>query len=251
MTRFAGRPQRVSFCVLAAILAAIPAARAYEGTGVRDGGTITGRVRVVGDVAPLPPQSVNKEMGTCGHAVRDDRLVVGDGGALEFAVVSVQGIAKGKPVPSTDLILHNRICAFVPHVTSATTGQTLQIVNDDPILHDAHAWLGQRTLFNLAIPRGRTVHHRLDDAGLIHINCNIRHTWMHAYVLVADDPYHTVTGPDGRFTITDVPAGNYRLTTWHEMLGTIETPVTVTAGATVTTDVDLSSVAAYPTEGNR
>jgi plastocyanin len=251
MTRFARRRHRVGLWVLAATFATVPGAHAYEGTGVTDGGTITGRVRVVGDVAPLPPQPVHKEMATCGHTVRDDRLVVGDGGALEFAVVRVKGIAKGKPVPSTDLVLHNRICAFVPHVMSATIGQTLQIVNDDPILHDAHAWLGQRTLFNLAIPRGRTVHHRLDDAGLVHINCNVRHTWMHAYVLVADDPYHAVTGPEGQFTITDVPAGNYRLTTWHEMLGTIETPVTVIAGETVTTHVNLSSVAAYPTEGNQ
>jgi hypothetical protein len=183
--------------------------------------------------------------------VRDDRLVVGSDGALQFGVVTVNGITKGKPVPRTDLVLHNRLCAFVPHVTSATRGQMLQIVNDDPILHDAHAWLGQRTLFNLAIPRGRTVHHSLGDAGLIHINCNVRHTWMHAYILVDEDPYHTVTGPDGRFTITDVPAGSYRLTTWHEMLGTIETPVTVTAGATVTADVDFPSVAPAADEGNR
>jgi plastocyanin len=251
MITFVGRNQRVSLWMLAAALAAASAAVAYEGTGVTDGGTITGRVRVVGDVVPLPPQPVHKEIASCGQTVRDDRLVMGSGGALQFAVVSVNGITKGKPVPTADVVLHNKTCAFVPHVTSATTGQTLQIVNDDPFLHDAHAWLGQRTLFNLAIPRGRTVHHPLDDAGLIHINCNVRHTWMHAYVLVADDPYHAVTGPDGRFTITDVPAGSYRLTTWHEMLGTIETPVTVAAGATVTADIDLPSVAPAPDEANR
>jgi hypothetical protein len=28
---------------------------------------------------------------------------------------------------------------------------------NDPFLHDAHAWLGPQTLFNLAIPRDRTV----------------------------------------------------------------------------------------------
>jgi len=237
---------RVRLWMLAAALAAAPAAVAYEGTGVTDGGTITGLVRVVGDVAPLPPQPVHKELGVCGQTVRDDRLVTGTAGALQFAVVTVNGITKGKPVPRTDVVLHNRLCAFVPHVTSATRGQMLEIVNDDPILHDAHAWLGERTLFNLAIPRGRTVHHPLGDAGLVHINCNVRHTWMHAYILVDDDPYHAVTGPDGRFTIADVPAGTYRLTAWHEMLGTIETPVTVTAGATVTANVDLPSVAPPP-----
>src|SRR5512144_1134426 len=125
--------QCVGLWVLATTFAAAAAAVAYEGTGVTDGGTITGRVRIVGDVVPLPPQPVHKEIATCGSTVRDDRLVVGDGGALQFAVVTVNGITKGKPVPQTDVALHNRLCAFVPHVTSATKGQMLQIVNDDPM----------------------------------------------------------------------------------------------------------------------
>lgn len=235
---------RTFFALLAATLAVTRPGFAYEGAPVTNGGTITGRVRVVGDVVPLPPQPVHKHVAECGRTVRDDRLVVGREGALEFAVVTLDGIVKGKPVPTAPVVLHNKICAFVPHVTSATTGQMLDIVNDDPFLHDAHAWLGQRTLFNLAIPRGRTVHRRLEDAGIVHVNCNVRHTWMHAYIVVADHPYHAVTGPDGRFTIGDVPAGGYRLTVWHEILGSVERPVTVSRGATATADVDLPAVAA-------
>jgi plastocyanin len=161
----------------------------------------------------------------------------------QFAVVRLDGITKGKPLPTAAVVLHNHVCAFVPHVMTASTGQSLEIVNDDPFLHDAHALLGQRTLFNLGIPRGRTVHHQLDEPGLIHINCNVRHTWMHAYLVVADHPYHAVTAADGRFSITDVPAGTYRLTVWHEILGSTERPVTVTAGGTVTADVDMPAVA--------
>jgi plastocyanin len=243
---FAGRCRRATLSVLTAALAVTRLGVAYEGAPVTNGGTITGRVRVVGDVVPLPPQPVYKHIAECGHTVRDDRLVFGKQGALEFAVVTLEGITKGKPVPTAPVMLHNKVCAFVPHVTSATIGQMLDIVNDDPFLHDAHAWLGQRTLFNLAIPRGHTVHHRLDDVGLIHVNCNVRHTWMHAYIAVADHPYHAVTGPDGHFTITEVPPGSYRVTVWHEMLGSTERPVTVTGGTTATVDVDLPAVAPSP-----
>ena len=243
---FAGRYRCAGLTALAATLAVARFGFAYEGLPITNGGTIAGQVRVVGDVIPLPPQPVYKHIAECGSTVRDDRLVVGLRGALEFAVVTLDGVTKGKPAPVAPVVLRNKACAFVPHVISATTGQMLDIVNDDPFLHDAHAWIGQRTLFNLAIPRDRTVHRQLEYPGIIHVNCNVRHTWMHAYIVVTDNPYHAVTGADGRFTITDVPAGKYRVTVWHEILGSVERPITVVAGVTTTVDVDLQAVAPPP-----
>jgi hypothetical protein len=73
-------------------------------------------------------------------------------------------------------------------VRSAAVGQTLEIHNSDPFLHDAHLWLGTRSLFNVGILPDHTRREPLADAGLIHINCNVRHTWMHAYVFVAENP---------------------------------------------------------------
>ena len=72
----------------------------------------------------------------------------------------------------------------------------------------------------------------LDDVGLVHINCNVRHTWMHAYVYVADNPYHGVTGADGRLVLEDVPVGRYTLSVWHEMLGSVDREVSVSSGQT-------------------
>jgi len=86
----------------------------------------------------------------------------------------------------------------------------------------------------------------LADAGLVHINCNVRHTWMHAWVFVADDPYHAVTGADGRFVIDQVPPGSYTLRVWHELLGSVDRPVTVEPGKTVSVDVALPVTAPLP-----
>ena len=44
-------------------------------------------------------------------------------------------------------------------------------------------------------------------------------------------------------TITDVPPGNYQLTVWHELLGTIDRPVTVPAGGVTIVNIDVPAVA--------
>jgi plastocyanin len=217
---------------------------AYQEKAIANGGRIVGTVRVTGDVTPLPAQPVFKEREFCGETVPDERLVVDPAGHLGNAVVHLAGIQAGKPVPRSETVhFDNRKCAFVPHVVAASVGQTLEIHNEDPFLHDAHALLGTETLFNLGIPKGRTVHHVLATPGIAHVNCNVRHTWMHAYLFVTDDPYHAVTDPGGRFVLEDVPPGTYTIAVWHEILGSRERQVTVAPGETATVDFALEAVA--------
>ena len=219
-------------------------ASAYRETVVANGGQIVGTVHVAGDITPLPQQPVFKEKDFCGETVPDERLVVDSAGNLGGAVIHLAGIEVGKGVPRSEPVrLDNRKCAFVPHVVAASVGQTLEMHNEDPILHDAHAILGPETLFNLAIPKGRTVHHVLETPGIAHVNCNVRHTWMHAYLFVADDPYLAVTDRSGRFVLDDVPPGTHTIAVWHELLGTSQRQVTVGQGETVTVDFQLSAVA--------
>ena len=226
------------------LVVTVAAEAAYRETQVTDGGGISGHVRVVGEFSPLPPQPVYKEKDYCGETVVDERLVTGAAGGVTGAVVHLVDVEAGKPVAKSDVVrLDNRGCAFVPHVTSASVGQILEMRNYDPFLHDAHALLGTRTLFNLAIPKGRTVHQSLTDAGIVHVTCNVRHTWMHAYLFVAEHPYHTVTDANGRFTLDEVPPGTYTLAAWHELLGSHEQKVTVGPGRTTAVDFELQAVA--------
>lgn len=224
-------------------LSSVPAF-AYHEQAVEDGGVIAGQVRVEGEVPALPPHEVYKHQETCGVKIPDERIIVGKDGALANVVVYLKEVWAGKPIDVKDpVVLDNKDCAFLPHVLSATVGQTLDIHNSDPFLHDAHARIGPRTLFNRAIMHGKTVHELLREPGLVHINCNVRHTWMQAYLFVADHPYHTVTGPDGKFRIDDVPPGKYKLEVWHEMLGSKEREVSVDAGKTTQVDIELKAEA--------
>src|SRR5262249_5203855 len=150
----------------------------------------------------------------------DDRLVIGPGGGLRYAVVTLEGVQGGrKPERDTSHVLNNLACRFDPHVQVAEVGQSLDVRNGDPVLHNADARIGTDTLFNVALPPGASVREPLNRPGLVAITCDVRHTWMSAFVVVTDHPYHGVTDAYGEYELRDVPPGTYTLRVWHEQLG--------------------------------
>jgi len=202
---------------------------------------MTGTVRVGGPPPTRPALPVFKNREVCGDSVPDDRLVVGAGGGLRYAVVAIEGVHGGrKPERDATIVLDNRACRFEPHVQTAEVGQWLEVRNSDPVLHNADARRGQEPLFNVALPPARQVRKPLARTGLVAVTCDVRHTWMSAFVAVADHPYHTVTDAYGAYEIGDLPPGTYSLRVWQEELGSQERPVTIEAGRTTTVDVVYS-----------
>lgn len=65
---------------------------------------------------------------------------------------------------------------------------------------------------------------------VLELTCDV-HAWMHAWVVVNDSPYFAVTGDDGAFTISGLPAGTYTLEAWHPVLGTRSITVKIGVGA--------------------
>lgn len=202
-------------------------AQAYEEGSVTGGGTIDGTIVYRGDV-PTTKIIPTKDEAVCGGVREEPLIEVGGDQAVLNAAVYLVDVAKGKAWPEPGKLpeLNNIKCRFEPAVQVIPAG-SLEVVNSDPMLHNTHGYYGKRTTFNLALPnQGQRIPVELKRAGTVRIDCDA-HGWMEGWVYVVDNPYYAITGPDGKFTITDVPPGDYTLVAIHPFTGPIEQPVTV------------------------
>ena len=143
--------------------------------------------------------------------------IVGRGGAHEdpsAAVVWVEGV-QGPPAPPGRAAITMRGKKFDPPVVQLPVGSALTFPNADPILHNVFSVSGGNQ-FDLGLyPRGSGREVVLREPGLVRIFCNV-HPQMEAFVVVTPTRFATRPGPDGRFTIPDLPAGRYTVRVWHE-----------------------------------
>jgi len=227
---------------------AAPAAPAgYQALAtIADAGIISGSVSYAGDKAD-PNVKITKDNTACElHAGKDERpanALIANAGKLKNVVVWLDGVQAGKPFDLGTVEIDNKDCTFVPHVSIGKVGGMIAAKNSDPILHNTHLFLkqGNKNLVNIALPQqGQVIEKKLKKKGIVDVKCDA-HEWMQAYIFVADNPYAAVTGDDGSFSMTDVPAGEYTLKMWHETLGSHETTVTVTAGGTANADADAAT----------
>ncbi|MGA9365186.1 MAG: carboxypeptidase regulatory-like domain-containing protein [Bacteroidota bacterium] len=196
----------------------------YKEIEVKDGGTVTGVVRFVGASPDLPQFDVTKNPEQCGHKKQFDRLILGKNNGVKNAVVSLEGITEGKKFAINVMYtINQKNCEYIPHVAIVPIGAQLQIVNSDNILHNVHAYTyGKevRTVCNIAQPiKGQCTilkQSQLDKAGVILTTCDAGHPWMTGNLILCEHPYYTLTDNNGKFTLTDVPSGTYRIKMWHE-----------------------------------
>ena len=202
--------------LLVLVVVPVPAVDAYEAATVHDGGTLTGVVRFVGTPPTLSPIAVNKNRDVCGAQKVSEALVLGPDRGVRDTVVMIEGVARGKK-GTGDVIVDNRNCVFVGHVTAVVPGDRVRVRNSDPVLHNTHGFLGQPTVFNLALPTKDQmidITKRLQKPGVVRVLCDA-HPHMFAWMIVHDSPYVAVTDASGGFRIGDVPPGTYKVSMRH------------------------------------
>lgn len=204
------------------------AEEAYREGAAANGGSLTGEAIFAGP----PPEPyviwVKKNADVFGEKLPDERLLVSRGGKIKNVVVTLEGIREGKPWSNAQRPqVFNKGGLFVPHGQVVRAGAQLEVINKDPVLHNSHAYLAGRTVFNLAQPnKDQVIRKALAKVGLVELMCD-SHDWMNAWIVVSAHPYVAITGEDGAYTITDIPPGTYTLTAWHEKLGKKQVQVTV------------------------
>ena len=222
------------------ILVADQAGAAYEGDPSAGGATVQGRVTFRGAPPPADRLPVQRDRAFCGETVPNDVLLVDQASkGTAGVVVSLEGVVKGKPVAVGAAVLDNSACRFHPRVRAIALGTPLEIRNADPVLHNTHIWREGVTFLNVALPPGGVpVRKTVAGPGRLDVRCDA-HKFMQASVHVFAHPYFAVTDDVGRFELTKVPPGTYRLRVWHEALGDQEQTVQVSDKGPVTVNLVL------------
>ncbi|MEP7118150.1 MAG: carboxypeptidase regulatory-like domain-containing protein [Acidobacteriota bacterium] len=214
-------------------------------------GTVTGKVRL--DGVPPPAQLVRMDGDkTCAKLVpgaerATERYIVGDGGTLGnvFVYVTTGLERRSFPIPDQPVVLDQQRCWYTPRVIGVRVGQPFQILNSDPLLHNVRAAAEVNEPFNQGQPvQGMRYSHTFStEEVMVPLKCDV-HAWMNAWVGVVNHPYFAVTGPDGAFSLPNLPAGTYTVAAWHEAAGVVTGTATVTAQGLATLDLTMKVPAA-------
>ena len=204
-------------------------------------GTIKGHIRLSGELPGNPVIRMGKDPMCAaikrGKQVVQETVMASLDGSLANVFVRLQGTFPPTPVPNEPVTIDQRSCVYVPRVMGIRVGQTLQVRNDDELLHNVHSLSVKSNTFNVSEPKAGMVQQfkMKDEEVMLRIKCDV-HSWMTTYVGVVSNPYFAVTNKAGTFDIANVPPGTYTIVAWHERYGPVMKTVSVRAGAAATVD---------------
>ena len=168
---------------------------------------------------------------------------------LKNVVVYLEGDSTRLPGPPGADALHRhgsisqRDQRFTPHVLPIMQGGTVDFPNDDNVYHNVFslssaAAPGGRGFDLGRYPNGASKSWTFEKLGTVQVFCHI-HSDMSAIVLVLANPFFASPDDNHRFTIDNVPEGDYTIVGWHERIKPIMRRIHVTAGQATSVDFDI------------
>lgn len=196
-------------------------------------GAVSGTIKLDG---PPPADSAPITVDTKICGTKAEGSVDATAKGLGDVIVWISDAKTGKPLSNDRrLELSSEKCLLDPRIQAAVVGSTVNVFNDDKLLHRL-SFIAASTGDTLQVIRffndGQVVaSEKLAKApGIVEVRC-AQHPWSRAYLAVFDHPYYAVTERDGGFKIDSLPAGKYTVNVWHEgMKEPMKQQVDVTAG---------------------
>jgi plastocyanin len=166
--------------------------------------------------------------------------IVAKGGVLapypSFAIVWLEG-SFPKPAELPVQQMAQKDLTFATPLLPVRLGTKVEFPNLDDTHHNIFSFspvkrfdLGRYTKVTRPVPA-----QIFDQAGLVTLRCDI-HEHMRGLILVLDTPYFVKTDNEGRYRLSGLPAGSYKLKAWISSKTTFEHPVEVKSGSILHVD---------------
>ncbi|MEE8259742.1 MAG: tetratricopeptide repeat protein [Nitrospinaceae bacterium] len=218
----------------------------YKITSVDQGGTLTGRVNLIGLVPKARAfhlihapniEFCSRMSDGKGHRILYDFTVSKKGGLMD-TIIAIQGVKKGKPFPRKMQTLQLKRCHANKYVIGIKNGEDILIENTDPIKHEiatyeiygAHR---NQTTNKSVLPANSQVRSAFIKPGAPEfiLKCNL-HPFLQTRGYIINNPYFAVSDAEGSFHIKSIPPGTYEVTAWHPFVPVQRGTVTIEAGKT-------------------
>jgi len=209
--------------------------------------TLAGQFRLEGS-APSPlALNVDKDTEVCaaaGKQIFSESLVVGSTGGIRGVLIyATTKFPEGNPkwehesyaaTRNAEIEFDQKNCVFLTHVFAVRTTQNVKVLNSDPIGHNTNIQPRRgANAFNQTIPANGYAAYQPggESPDPFPVSCSI-HPWMSAYMITRENPLFAVTDAEGKFQITNVPAGvELEFRVWQEKASYLQN-VTVNGQAT-------------------
>lgn len=154
-----------------------------------------------------------------GDTVAGQQLILGENDAVKnvFVFIRPSDLAAYEipKAPREEVVLSHKACLFEPRTFGIRTGQTLRLVNPDPVVHKILVERNRPFEAALESRKGVEKENWFETPELgVEFRCGF-HIWESAFACVVSHPAWGISNELGQVYIPNVPTGVFTLEFWH------------------------------------